>query len=273
MLNASRMLLIGGFLALGGCGTSVPEIQEFGGPSAGQELVKAITHKVRCEVTNSIIFAAGRKHSDGTTDPGKKDAAFLDGWGAEVALTLTIDEKSTLSPNGIWTPTKIFSLASGISVSSDASRVEKMNFFYDLDALRNATPCPADLKERTAFGSYLVESDLKLAEWLLDEITAVATREIGGPNDPANAFKQNVIQHQVTFDVLTSANITPSWKLVRASVNPSTLFSTNRDRKHDLIITMGPIDKSQKNAQLIPVAENLHFTSQFPTATLNSTPP
>jgi hypothetical protein len=204
-------------LALPGCGTAVPEIQEFPGkPSDGRELVREIVHSVRCEITNAIISVAGRKYPDGRRDAGTQQAAFLDGWGAEVALTLTIDEKSTLSPNDVWIPSSIFSLGSGLSASSDAIRMEKMNFFYDLDTLRNVDldkACPAN-PQNDAFGSFLVKSDLKVREWLSAEVVAVDLGEIGGITDPANAFKQNVIQHEITFDVVTGANITPSWKLV-----------------------------------------------------------
>jgi hypothetical protein len=262
-------------ITLTGCGLSVPEIQEFPGkPSDGRELVREIVHSVHCEITRAIISVAGRKYADGHSDPGTANAKFLAGWGAETALTLTIDEKSTLSPNGIWMPTKIFNLTSGLSASSDATRIEKMNFFYDLDALRNADldkTCPAN-PEHDAFGSFLVQSDLKIREWLSTEVVATDLGEIGGITDSANAFKQNVIQHEVTFDVITSANVAPSWKLVRATVNPNTLFSTSRDRKHDLLITFGPIDKTQKNPSLIPVAENLHFTAQFPSNTNVTSP-
>jgi hypothetical protein len=85
----------------------------------------------------------------------------------------------------------------------------------------------------------LIQNDLKTLEWLQDYYQTVLTREI----DPSavDAFKQNVLSHEVRFEIVSSGGITPSWKLVRATIDPSgTLFSTSRDRTHDLILTFGP---------------------------------
>jgi hypothetical protein len=259
--------------ALSGCGTYVPNIQEFPGrPSQGREMVRQISHAVRCELTRAIIAVAGRKYPDGRRDPGTSQASFLDGWGAEVALTLNIDEKSVLSPNGVWIPSKIFSVGSGLSASAEANRIQKMNTFYNFDDLRNVDvvkACPENAPRDA--DSFLVKSDLKVFEGLSAEVVDVDLGEIGGITDFKNSFGKNVLQYEVSFDVNTNANVTPSWTLERASVNKSTLFSTSRDRKHDLLITAGPIDPTAKNPSLIPVAENLHFTAQFPTQS-NITP-
>jgi hypothetical protein len=255
-------------VTLTACGTHVPEIEEFPGrPSQGREMIRQIVHAVKCELATALIKIAGRKYSDPKKrDPGTEQAAFMDGWGAEVALTLTIDEKSIFSPNGIWTPTKIFGLGSGISATTDANRMQKMNFIYKFDELRNVNiekVCPAGAPRDA--GSLLVQSDLKIFDGLSPAVVNSDLGETKEPTDFKNSFGKNDLQYQVTFDLITSANITPAWKLQRASVNPSTFFSTSRDRKHDLLITAGPIDPNAKNPSLIPVAENLHFTAQFPT--------
>jgi hypothetical protein len=55
------------------------------------------------------------------------------------------------------------------------------------------------------------------------------------------AFKDSVLQHEVKFVIDTGATATPSWKLTRATVNPSDNFlSLDRTRTNDLLITMGP---------------------------------
>jgi hypothetical protein len=104
----------------------------------------------------------------------------------------------------------------------------------------------------------LIRSDLKLGEWLNAMTNSVATGQV------TSVGKQNVLSHEITFEVATSGNVAPAWKLVRATVNQSgSLFSTSRDRKHDLLITLGPLDTSQSGSFLIPIAENTHISSQI----------
>jgi hypothetical protein len=76
-------------------------------PSYPELLVQAIVHAVHCEVRDAVIHELGST-KDPKYYPAKPYSDFMKDWGAEVALTLTIDEKSTLAPSGIWMPTKIF---------------------------------------------------------------------------------------------------------------------------------------------------------------------
>ena len=83
--------------------------------------------------------------------------------------------------------------------------------------------------------------------------------------------KANVLSHEVTFDITTTGNITPSWKLLRGTVNQGGTFLTaSRDRKHDLTVTFGPLDNTQ--TALIPVAEAAHTTSLIVTGIRGSPP-
>jgi len=53
---------------------------------------------------------------------------------------------------------------------------------------------------------------------------------------------EEVLTYEVKFDVVTSGNVTPSWKLVRVASNQggAPLFNTQRERTHDLTITFAP---------------------------------
>ncbi len=58
---------------------------------------------------------------------------------------------------------------------------------------------------------------------------------LGRARDPGDGpklvGKSQGLTHQVTFQVVSSGSLTPSWKLVRATINPTgTLASTSRDR-------------------------------------------
>jgi hypothetical protein len=223
-----------GFL-IAGCGTYVPEIQEIGGSQEAQSFVQAIVTNVTCEVQDAF-YAAHQAYPKGT---------FLDGWGVQLTLALTTDEKGAVSPSANWLPpspaTAIFNLSGGATVSSEATRIDKMNSYYLVKDLYNA-PCPPGSRG----GPFLLQSDLKLKEWLTSALTAETTNTVQFDKDTADGpFKTNALYHEVKFEVISSGGVTPSWKLTTVSVNPTgSLLSASRDRTHDLIITVGPADKT-----------------------------
>ena len=104
-MSVSRIVLpIFMAASLAACGTYVPELQEFpGGPADGQLLVQDIVQSVHCEVANAVnevieadkLLAKEKNH-------GFRSIAWLDSWGVQLTLTLTVVEKSTLSPNGVY---------------------------------------------------------------------------------------------------------------------------------------------------------------------------
>jgi hypothetical protein len=116
-------------LTLGGCGFLVPEIQENRfSPIDGQLMVQSIIQSVHCEAINALIHLrekdiefSKKYHQERVTD-------FLLAWGVQLTLTLTIEEKSTLSPTAVWTPhtalSSLFTLGGGINLSSDATRTD-----------------------------------------------------------------------------------------------------------------------------------------------------
>jgi hypothetical protein len=66
---------------------------------------------------------------------------------------------------------------------------------------------------------------------------------------------------EIKFIIVTSGNVTPTWKLLRVTANTSgSLLSLGRTRTHDLIITIGP-----NNQQTL----NTHLASQIGNAVSN----
>jgi hypothetical protein len=60
-------------------------------------------------------------------------------------------------------------------------------------------------------------------------------------------LKQNVLSHEIKFDITDTGNVTPGWKLTRVSLNQSgNLLSATRDRTNDLTITLGPTVSTPK---------------------------
>ena len=93
--------------------------------------------------------------------------------------------------------------------------------------------------------SLLIQSDLKFKDWLYDQVTTAVTGETQVPVGTDTPVKQNVLSHEVSFEVVTTGGINPAWKLTEANFNQSgTFLQATRDRTHDLLITMGPGDNA-----------------------------
>jgi hypothetical protein len=252
-------------LSVGGCGFAVPEIQDFPAtPQDGQLLVQAIVTSVHCEIANAV-----KQLIDADLDLSRQHhqprfAAFLDKWGVQVSLTLTMMENSSLSPNAVWLPpsppSSIFTLGAGLNGSAEATRTDSLNFYYTIADLYKRGYCSTGVQMGNAH-SLLLRSDLKLKEWLFAQVGPVATGEIVPPTDPGGPLQRNAFAHEVKFVVHTGGSLNPAWTLANATINQSgNLFETNRDRTHDLTITFGP-DNSGKGLQL--PAANEHLAKQI----------
>jgi hypothetical protein len=258
------------FGALGGCGTYVPEIQEFPGSSVdGQLLVKEIVRNVHCEVKRAVTYVIDQDKKLAAYN-GVRLAPWLEkNWGVTIQLTLTIDEKSSVSPSLTYTPNPVsalFTLGAGGSLSSQATRIDTLYSFYTVKDLyllpKNCAPA------NPAKGSFLLESDLKLRQWLVDTVLTSATGDVNYPTKIDGPLKEDVISHEVKFEVDTSGAITPAWTLTRVSINPNSPFlASSRNRTHDLIIILGPTDQTSKRAG--PVAANAQLSSAIGLAVAN----
>jgi hypothetical protein len=274
-------------LLLTGCGMSVPPL-EFGQTSpeeakkSAAAFVRSVAGHVHCELRRAIYDATY-----------VLDAGWLWNWSAQISLTLTVDEKSTLSPglslskllpnltnrfpNGTsLMPSQGIGLGLGAGASADAQRIEKISWYLDFKDLKNeidgmngdiAKPCEIH-------GTYPVEGSLLIAEGLYAGVEPATT--IGLVAQPRTG-PLNVIEHHVTFDVNITGNVTPTWKLANVSANTgaATLISGTRDRKDDLLITMGPAEipqpKGTETATAVPrtksvpgtAAMNSHLAAQI----------
>jgi len=150
-------------------------------------------------------------------------------------------------------------------MSSNATRIDILNYYYTVaEMYGQGNYCTDQLKgnNRTNYpvGSLLIQSDLRLREWLLAAVRGLATYNISFDNKNA----KNAISHEIKFEIITSGNITPTWKLIHAAINPSSpFFSTSRDRTHDLLITFGPNDPATKSLGVGTPAANTNLASQI----------
>jgi hypothetical protein len=256
-----------------GCGTYVPDIQEFPGDSAdGQLFVQAIVQNVTCEVQDAINDIIRKDREDAKTS-GVRNAAWLDNWGVQMLLTLTVDETGKFNPTGNWFPpspeTAIFNLNVGINAGATATRTDKVGSYYTVRELLKLGPCNPSLRPR---GPFLLQSDLKLRQWLLYNVMLGGTGVVLFPTVPNGPLKQDVISHEVKFEVVSEGSVTPAWKLTRVLINQDgTLLTAGRTRTHDLLITLGPTDPATLRGRRLPApaAANAHLASQIGLAVSN----
>lgn len=252
-----------------GCGTYVPTHQEAGGDVVGSDLENAIVQSVHCELRNAMIdtFIEDRQN-------GRHFADFMEGWAVQVALTLTVDEKTTVAPSvGMTFMPSLFTLGWGGSVSTEAQRIDKFNYYYAVRDLLKSDKCadnfPVKLSKQVGSGSLLIRNDLKTREWLESMIINKMTNVPNAPDQFGTA--NNAFSHEVQFIIDTSFGVTPGAKLATVTLMPSGTFLTlDRKRTHDLSLTFGPAsDDDKSRQQLSATAQQLFLANQITSAISN----
>jgi hypothetical protein len=195
--------------------------------------------------------------------------------------------------NGNVTSPQSFNLGIGASASADATRKEVLSWYINFKNFLTPKKLAIARRERDRLyeqardasspeiasscsnqNGILIEGDLKLREWIYAVLRpafvegGIAGEYAASLKDEAKASKKDVISHQITFLIQYSGNVTPTWKLVRISVNPSSpLFNAQRSRTQDLVVTMGPATEDGKLAQQ---AQNQALAAAIGTAVANA---
>jgi hypothetical protein len=278
-------------LSIAGCGLYTPHFEEFWGTTQDtDDKIRLVVRQVECELRRAVqlIESEDIKRAREGLNNGARRLQWLEGWVVDVALLLTIEEKSALSPGiSINTPlrdaTSFFAAGSTVTTpqsyafgiggqfSSDAYRQDKLHIPYrvaDLVGPEKLLPPPKVIIERpcvtgeNANASLFLQSDLQIYEWL----NGIANLQLREQADlrVANAFASDgVMSHQVKFEIVSEGNLTPVWKLVRVSPNTNTpFFDARRDRTQDLIITLGP-GSGKEGATLKQAGQNSAFASEL----------
>ena len=266
-MSAIRWLVL--FVIVGallGCGLRVPPVADSGDRVEGEQLVHAILVNITCELRDAVSDLQAA-YPQGT---------FLDGYGIETTLTLTYEEKGSLAPGVTWMPASpasaVFTLGSGLSLWSDATRKNVIDGYYLVKDLKNAR-CSEGARSN---GAFLLQSDLKLSEWLFDVVSASVTNVVDFK--AAATQKDFVLQHEVKFIIDTGFNATPSWKFTLVTVNPSGPFlGLDRTRTNDLLITLGPAapavivtTKNGRKVQVVSEAPNRRAADLHLSATISN---
>lgn len=251
-----------------GCGLAVPQVGEIWDDESGitaRTLERKIKEKIYCELQSAV--AKVNEHAATSYEDKKNPGHFIkvkavpESWGATLTLTLTVEEMSGVNPGisfntpmipattyfpyGANVPaSQSYNLGIGGTLSSDATRVDKFTFFYTVKDLESDQPACRDtdpVEKRAPLdyqgSSLLLESDLGFYKWLKNA-GDIRTNSIG----VSEKSQQQVLSYDVKFDIVSSGNLTPTWKLVRVTSPGSLpLFNTKRERTHEVTLTIGPM--------------------------------
>jgi hypothetical protein len=255
---------------LSACGTYVPELQDvWSGYPDSLPYVNDIVDNISCEVRDAVYDLY-------TGYAGHDEISFLDNWGAQIDLTLTVNENSSVAPATQFFPIgqpKNWSFNWGVNANVDpsATRTDTISYFYSISDLRKYK-CPW-----RPSGAMLLENDLKFKEWLFDAagvgITKAAPLPAGGGT---SAKPTNVLTHTVTFVLTTSGGVSPQWALVNSAfVHVPLTFG--RMRTNTMLVTLGPTapapttdGKKGTTRQLAPTALNKALAQNIATAITNT---
>ena len=204
---------------------------------------------------------------------------------AQMSLSFQVDESSALNPGVLLTTTlpnavstfgksstvttgQSRSLGFGGTLSSTATRIDKYDPTFTIGYLmepdhpdsicadRKNDPFRKKGWEPDVSSPFAIEGDLGIHDWLVGATivnTLIQSNTVasGGGGGGGGGVKTDAISYEVKFVIVSSGNITPTWKLVQVSANTSgTFYSAGRTRTHDLIITIGPNDTRTLNAHL-----------------------
>ncbi|HEX3989743.1 MAG TPA: hypothetical protein VHX39_01090 [Acetobacteraceae bacterium] len=258
------LIVVFAAVALSGCGVRVPDLEEIpNGPGSAQSFEQIIVHSIQCSIKDAVDYVkdqdiklAPLNNIDRTRTP-----FWFDTWGIQATLTLAVAEKTDVNPSTTWIPSPVkalFSLAAGVDVSSQATRTDTLNFYYNVTDIYKERACASPTVITEPTGSLLVNNNLKFREFLVDQIFNVGTGEL-------TSIQKNGLTHDVKFEVVSSATLSPSWKTRYWTINPTgSLLTANRDRTHEISVTFGPSDPEQK--MLVGPAAGQVIASQLATA-------
>lgn len=258
----SWMLLVASMTTIvfvGGCGLKTPEmVSPISGQGATLGLVSSIVGHFQAELGCAVIQVVKYARDSAKEHPYSRiPYSWLESptATAKMSLILTADDASAISPNVsigepfapainvfpgkvmVSTP-QSYAVGIGGNLGSEANRKETSDYSVSikeafLDKEIDYTPGDDHRNHCKNYDGLLTDSDLKLYDWLSSRLYPVIYNK-----DLKNSAPQT-LQTDITFTIMASGNVTPSWKLVPTSINTSGVFFTaSRKNIDEIIITI-----------------------------------
>jgi hypothetical protein len=241
-------------LGIGGCGMYTPLLEPGQEPHLTGILANRIVGHVKCELGRAILAEVNYDKENAAQNHTKRRYPWLDNWAGTLTLTMQVDERSSLAPGVTWTDplprAQSFTLGAGVAASADATRKQQVDYVFNVqnDFIHGGIPGQYDEPTKRCQdedGRVLIEGDLQIKDWLDSALFPFDT-------SIPDAKVPDVLTDDLTFVVSFNGNVTPSWKLVRVSVDPSSpLFSATRTRTNEALIALGP-SKSTTSGKSAP---------------------
>jgi hypothetical protein len=296
-----------------GCGLGVsqlPEVWDRADQYSTARMELQIKQAIFCELRAAAIEARrvnrSSYHYRGTNVTSADDLPFADSWGAQITLTLTADEKSTLAPsvslkNPLLPETsygqavaRSFTLGLGGTLSSQNVRYDKFDFYYSAaDLILGAgegdicgSPPTALLGPKSSSSPFIDGTNLGIREWLpgavaVSDFQRSSRANLNGEGlalGSGGSFTSDSATYDNKFVIVSDGNVTPTYNLVKIATGTTPLLDLNRTRTHELLITIAPdgtrVKKDKKTGKLVVVtgsgpsnsAVNSHLASQIGSA-------
>ena len=170
-----------------------------------------------------------------------------------------VAERRVLRDNGFTTHEITQIVASGAFPSTDLDKEKLKKKLLELKEYYTN----AEIAKFLASGASPSELlGLKKGGYKMDEITQIVKTKAkasasggggsGGGGSGGGGQKPDTLSIEIKFVIVSSGNVTPTWKLVRvsSSTGSTPLFGTGRTRTHDVIITIGPPTQATLNTHL-----------------------
>ena len=262
-----------------GCGLGVPQIKEAWDEdipadpqhhrvfpiSANTRIEFEIRKRIYCDLRWAVLKANTIPVQSGPMDKLTTDRSglFPKNWGAEISLSLQVDETGALNPgvtfNGLMpnyvtdaaaphpvVTAQSSSVGLGGTLSSTATRVDKFDPHYSIQYLsrriEDKSVCernpagnyindPFDVIVKKSISSpFIIDSnDLGIEDWLVGSMMNYALLEDmpkqgkGPKKGDSKAPGPDTLTLEEKFVIITSGSVTPSWKLARISANTGML--------------------------------------------------
>jgi hypothetical protein len=283
LINVSFAVVL--CVSTAGCGLRTPDMEISSDQNATLKVVNNIMSHVEDELGCAINQLIKEDKLDAESAHVPRAYPWLDKSTAQISLKLTVDEKSTLNAGlsysdfftnsistigkTIITTPRSFAFGANIGGSSDATRIDNSDYTFSVaDAFvkdkdyepTNGRACEASAK----YDGVLFNSQLHIRDWLESRL---AQFEL---HPEAKQAVPDTLTTDITFVVMYSGNITPTWHLVPVSYNTggSPFFNAARTRTDDVIISIG------SNKDKVTTAQNIQKqNSGFSTAITTASPP
>ncbi|MBJ3776249.1 hypothetical protein [Acuticoccus mangrovi] len=221
----------------------MPSYTVTGGPADTEALVLGILQKIDCDIRDSVAFVFEQDRRQAQLNHSAEIAGYLRKWGILGNLTMTVREKSSVGASavGIFPNAGPFTLGGGANMSAEANRTNSINFYELIETVEQEGRCEEAVIAPLSKGSLLIESDLKLKEWLFAQIIVAGTRTIGVPTSDKTALKKSALTHNIKFKIDTSASVSPKVVINTITLNAAgPIASAERGSVHEILLTIGP---------------------------------